>query len=159
FQTEAQAAAGLSHPNIVPVYNVGASDGQAYFSMKYVEGMTLAARIKSGPLVPRDAARYLAAIARAVEHAHQKGILHRDLKPSDVLLDLDDQPLVTDFGLAKSADGGASLTRTGAILGTPSYMAPEQAGTDSFVGQVSNLPAPAAGWKPTPQTVGPAADI
>jgi serine/threonine-protein kinase len=131
FRGEAQAAAGLTHPNIVPVYKVDSENGQAYFSMKWVEGQTLAQRVKSGPLPPRDAARYLAAVSRAVHHAHQKGILHRDLKPANILLDADDQPLVTDFGLAKRVEGGVSLTGTGAIVGTPSYMAPEQAAGNS----------------------------
>jgi serine/threonine protein kinase len=132
FRSEAQAAAGLSHRNIVPVYQVGAADGLAYFCMKHVEGTTLAARVSQGPLPPRDAARLVALIAHAVDHAHQRGILHRDLKPSNVLIDDDDQPVVTDFGLAKRtrlAPGGSAggLTQTGAIVGTPSYMAPEQA--------------------------------
>jgi serine/threonine-protein kinase len=132
FRAEAQAAAGLTHPNIVPVYQVGEQDGQAYFCMKYVAGQTLASRIAAGPLPQRLAAGYLAAIARAVEHAHQHGILHRDLKPSNLLIDEDDHPLVTDFGLAKRTaspggdSGDAQLTGTGAIVGTPSYMAPEQ---------------------------------
>jgi serine/threonine-protein kinase len=127
FRTEAQAAAGLSHPGIVPVYQVGERDGRVYFSMEYVAGTTLAARAAAGPLPPAEAARLVAAIARAVHHAHEAGILHRDLKPSNVLLDADGRPLVTDFGLAKQVAGGASLTGTGAIVGTPSYMAPEQA--------------------------------
>jgi serine/threonine-protein kinase len=127
FRTEAQSAARLSHPNIVPVYEVGECDGRVYFSMKYVEGKSLAARVAAGPLPPAEAARLVAAIARAVDHAHNAGILHRDLKPANVLLDPDGQPLVTDFGLAKQVEGGASLTGTGAIVGTPSYMAPEQA--------------------------------
>jgi serine/threonine-protein kinase len=127
FRGEAQSAAGLSHRNIVPVYKVGECDGRVYFSMKYVEGTTLAALVAAGPLPSRDAAQFLAAVARAVHHAHQHGILHRDLKPSNVLIDGDGQPLVTDFGLAKQVEGGASLTGTGAIVGTPSYMAPEQA--------------------------------
>src|SRR5438270_3575983 len=126
FRAEARAAAGLTHPNIVPVYQVGEHDGQAFFCMKYVAGRTLAARTALGPLPQRQAATYLAAIARAVEDAHAHGILHRDLKPSNILLDEDDHPLVTDFGLAKRVEGGASLTGTGAIVGTPSYMAPEQ---------------------------------
>ncbi len=126
FRAEAEAAAGLNHPNIVPVYQVGEYDGQAFFSMQHVAGRTLAARMAAGPLPPRQAAAYLAAIARAVAHAHEGGILHRDLKPSNILLDADDRPLVTDFGLAKRVEGGASLTGTGALVGTPSYMAPEQ---------------------------------
>lgn len=127
FRAEAQAAAGLTHGHIVPVYKVDEHEGQAYFCMKFVEGRTLAELIKKGPLPPRAAAGYLLAVARAVQHAHERGILHRDLKPANVLIDGDDQPLVTDFGLAKRVAGGASLTGTGAILGTPSYMSPEQA--------------------------------
>ena len=127
FRGEAMSAGGLTHPNIVPVYQVGEHDGQAYFSMKYVEGRTLAAVMADKPLHPRDAAKYMVTIARAVQHAHEKGILHRDLKPSNILIDEHDQPLVTDFGLAKRVEGGESLTGTGAIVGTPSYMAPEQA--------------------------------
>ncbi len=127
FRSEAQAAGGLTHPNIVPVYQVGEHDGQAYFCMKHVVGRTLAAVMADKPLHPRDAARYTIAIARAVQHAHEKGILHRDLKPSNILIDDSDQPLVTDFGLAKRVEGGDTVTRTGAIVGTPSYMAPEQA--------------------------------
>jgi len=127
FRAEAQAAAGLTHPHVVPVYQVGEHDGQAFFCMKYVEGKTLAELVKRGPLPPRRAARYVADIARAVQHAHDHGVLHRDLKPANVLVDADDQPLVTDFGLAKRVQGDPSLTGTGAILGTPSYMAPEQA--------------------------------
>jgi serine/threonine-protein kinase len=129
FQTEAQAAAHLEHPNIVPVYEAGQRDGQAYFSMRYVEGQTLAEILARGPLRPRDAARYLAAISRAVHYAHEHGILHRDLKPSNILIDKDDRPHVTDFGLAKRVSGEASQagrTATGAIVGTPAYMAPEQ---------------------------------
>jgi serine/threonine-protein kinase len=132
FQAESRAAAHLQHPNIVAVYEAGESDGQAYFSMQYVEGQTLAALMTGGPLKPTDAARYLAAVARAVHYAHQHGILHRDLKPSNVLIDRDGVPHVTDFGLAKrvaTPDGvpaESRLTVSGAILGTPAYMAPEQ---------------------------------
>ena len=127
FRSEAQAAGGLTHPNIVPIYQVGEQNGQAYFCMKYVAGKTLAGMMADKPLHPREAARYMVAIARAVQHAHEKGILHRDLKPSNILIDDNQQPLVTDFGLAKRVEGGESLTGTGAIVGTPSYMAPEQA--------------------------------
>ena len=153
FRAEAESAARLQHPNIVTVHEVGTAEGQAYFCMEYVEGPTLAERLtKDGPLPPRDAARLVAAIARAVQHAHEQGILHRDLKPSNILLSAECgvrsadskaedpspsaalrtshpafQPKVSDFGLAKRIDGSESLTRTGAIVGTPSYMAPEQA--------------------------------
>jgi serine/threonine-protein kinase len=127
FRGEAQSAARLSHRNIVPVYKVGDCDGRAYFCMEFIEGRPLSALVGAGPLAPERAARYVAAIALAVHHAHQNGILHRDLKPSNILIDREDQPLVTDFGLAKRVEGGASLTGTGAIVGTPSYMAPEQA--------------------------------
>jgi serine/threonine-protein kinase len=151
FRVEAEAAARLTHPNIVTVYEVGDAAGQAYFCMEYVDGPTLAEVVaKGGPLPPRDAASMLSAIAKAVQHAHDQGILHRDLKPSNILLQekaeggrrkadhLETQspfhlppsafiPKVTDFGLAKRIDGSESLTRTGAVVGTPSYMAPEQA--------------------------------
>jgi serine/threonine-protein kinase len=128
FRAEAQSAAGISHNHIVPVYEVGHCDGQAYFTMKYVDGPTLAGLVANGPLPQREAARILRDVSRAVHAAHQNGILHRDLKPSNVLLDRDGQPLVADFGLAKRVSGGTSLTGTGHIVGTPSYMAPEQAG-------------------------------
>ncbi|MFN4259093.1 MAG: serine/threonine-protein kinase [Gemmataceae bacterium] len=127
FRVEAEAAARLRHPHIVSVLSIGDHDGQAYFSMPYVEGPTLAERLKEGPLPPREAARLLVPIARAVHHAHEAGILHRDLKPSNVLLDADGQPHVTDFGLAKCVANDLGLTHSGAIVGTPSYMAPEQA--------------------------------
>jgi serine/threonine-protein kinase len=129
FRTEAQAAAHLEHPNIVPVYNAGEHEGQAYFSMRLVEGQTLGALLARGPMRPRDAARYLAAISRAVHYAHEHGILHRDLKPSNILIDAKDEPHITDFGLAKRVSGDAARTGrtvTGAIIGTPAYMAPEQ---------------------------------
>jgi serine/threonine-protein kinase len=146
FRSEAQAAAGLSHPNIVPVYQVGECDGWAYFCMQYVEGTTLAARANLGPLPGREAAGLVELIARAVAFAHQSGILHRDLKPSNVLLDTQGRPLVTDFGLAKRTHGGpaasttGSLTASGVIVGTPSYMAPEQAsGMSGAVGPASDV--------------------
>jgi len=128
FRSEAEAAAQLDHPNIVPIYEVGEHQGQHYFTMKYIEG---------GPLTPapdlsvRAASQHtialLISVARAVHHAHQRGILHRDLKPGNVLLDTQGQPHVTDFGLAKKVHGDSALTQSGAIVGTPSYMAPEQA--------------------------------
>ena len=127
FRAEAEATAKLDHPGIVPVYEVGEQAAQPYFSMKYIPGDTLSARLANGPLPPRDAARLLSQVARAVEFAHEHGILHRDLKPANILIDADDQPHVTDFGLAKRIVGDANLTASGAILGTPMYMAPEQA--------------------------------
>ncbi len=130
FHGEAEAAANLDHPNIVPIYEVGVHQGQHYFSMKLIEGGSLTRQI--GELVhkPRSAAALLATVARAVHRAHQRGIIHRDLKPSNILIDRDGEPHVTDFGLAKriEADGDSGLTQSGAIMGTPSYMPPEQAG-------------------------------
>src|SRR6516162_7070272 len=124
FRAEAEAAATLQHPHIVPIYEVGEHQGQHYYAMRYVEGTSLAGRPRSDA---RTEARLLAAVARAVHHAHQRGILHRDLKPSNILIDRRGQPHVTDFGLAKRVEGDSGLTRSGAIVGTPSYMAPEQA--------------------------------
>jgi serine/threonine-protein kinase len=139
FRSEAGSAAALNHPGIVPIFQISEHDGQPFFVMKLVEGQTLTALVKHGPLPPRRAAALLRVIAEAVQHAHERGVVHRDLKPSNILVDAADQPLVTDFGLAKRVADGASLTRTGAILGTPSYMAPEQA-----EGSGNGNPGPAA---------------
>ena len=139
FKTEAEAAASLDHPNIVPIYEVGEHEGQHFFSMKLVEGGSLAGKVTSGQWGGRSSYRaeskegqrrtavLVAAVARAVHHAHQRGILHRDLKPGNILLDQQGQPHVTDFGLARRVEGDSGLTQSGAIVGTPSYMAPEQA--------------------------------
>lgn len=146
FRTEAQAAAHLEHPNIVPVYEAGEHEGQAYFSMRFVQGQTLASLLARGPLRPCDAARYLAIIGRAVQYAHAHGILHRDLKPSNILIDHNDEPHITDFGLAKRVSGetaASGRTATGNIVGTPAYMAPEQVsnrrGTPSPLSDVYSL--------------------
>ncbi|HEY5912107.1 MAG TPA: serine/threonine-protein kinase, partial [Verrucomicrobiae bacterium] len=128
FQTEAHAAALLDHPNIVPIYEVGNHHGQPYYSMPLISGRNLAQVLKQdGPLPPRQAATMMAAIARAIHYAHQRGVLHRDLKPANILLDTGGQPHVTDFGLAKLLEQDDGLTLTQAALGTPNYMAPEQA--------------------------------
>ncbi len=127
FRTEAEAAANLDHPNIVPIYEIGQHHGQHYFSMKLVEGKDLASELSGRPLPLRRAAQMLATVARAVHHAHQRGVLHRDLKPSNILLDEEGQPHLTDFGLAKIIESDRDLTQTSVIMGTISYMPPEQA--------------------------------
>jgi WD40 repeat protein/tRNA A-37 threonylcarbamoyl transferase component Bud32 len=126
FRTEAESTAALDHANIVPIYEVGSHDGLPYFSMKLIEGGHLGQHLREFDEDARAAARLVLTAARAVHHAHQHGILHRDLKPTNILLDADRQPHITDFGLAKRVDG-AGQTESGAIVGTPNYMAPEQA--------------------------------
>jgi len=126
FQNEAEAVARLDHPNIVPVFEVGQFEDQHYFSMKLIAGESLDKRLKDYLADPRRAAKLLAVTAGAIHHAHQRGILHRDLKPANILVDSEGQPHVTDFGLAKRVEGDSELTRSGAVVGTPAYMAPEQ---------------------------------
>jgi WD40 repeat protein len=148
FKAEAEAAASLSHPNIVPIHEIGEHHGQHYFSMELIEGPSLrdalAARGRQGESAsaarsarattafrPRAAAQLLATVARAVHYAHQRGVLHRDVKPGNILLDAAGVPHLTDFGLAKLVEKDSTLTHTHAMLGTPAYMAPEQARGDS----------------------------
>ena len=136
FRSEAEAAGTLDHPHIVPIYEVGEYQGQHYFTMKYVEGGSLnqVLALKQWPIAEmagqRRSAQLVAKVARAVHHAHLRGILHRDLKPGNILLDPQGGPHVSDFGLAKRVESGREITQTGAIIGTPSYMAPEQARAD-----------------------------
>jgi len=128
FRTEAEAAARLQHRNIVAVFDVGACEGQHFFTMEFIDGISLDQRLAHGPLACKTAARYVRILARAVFYAHKQGILHRDLKPSNILIDSEDEPHITDFGLAKRLGHiDSKQTRSGAILGTPSYMSPEQA--------------------------------
>ena len=127
LRIEAEAAGGLDHPNIVAIYEVGEHDGQPFFTMRLVEGSNLAQALKAGPFEPKRAATLIMTVARAIQHAHERGVLHRDLKPSNILLDAQGQPHVTDFGLAKIVHADSTLTLSQAALGTPSYMAPEQA--------------------------------
>jgi eukaryotic-like serine/threonine-protein kinase len=128
FRREAEAVARLQHPHVVQIHDVGEHHGRPYLALEYVAGGSLAQRLQGTPLPPREAARLLEALARAVQAAHQRGVIHRDLKPANVLLTADGTPKVSDFGLAKRLDGDAAHTQSGAIVGTPSYMAPEQAG-------------------------------
>jgi len=143
FRAEADAAKRLNHPNIVPIHEIGEHEGLPYFCMKLIKGQTLSAKLLRGPMLPRKAAEIMAAISDAMAYAHEQGVLHRDLKPSNIIIDDQGIPHLADFGLAKAITGGqgrASLTRTGAILGTPSYMSPEQAaGSRGKVGTSSDI--------------------
>jgi predicted Ser/Thr protein kinase len=139
FRLEAEAIARLHHPNIVQIYEVGEQGGVPFFSLEYVEGGSLAG-LPGEPWDPRRAAHLVEVLARAMQAVHERGVLHRDLKPSNVLLTADGVPKITDFGLAKLMGDSAEQTQTGAILGTPSYMPPEQAvGKSKEVGTAGDV--------------------
>jgi len=139
FVAEARTMARLQHPHVVRIHETGQVHGQHYMVMEYIAGPSLSQVLRRGPAGPEQAARWVATVARAVDHLHQQGIVHRDLKPSNILLDENDRPYVTDFGLVKML-GTSHLTTTGAIVGTPSYMAPEQAtGRAAKVGPHSDI--------------------
>lgn len=140
FYTEAEAAAALRHPNIVSIYEVGHEAGQHFFSMEYVDGCGLDALIGVEGMSPMEAAAILCSVSEAIHYAHEHGVIHRDLKPQNILIDQQCQPQVTDFGLAKLTESGSDLTRTGTVMGTPTFMSPEQASGD-------------------PTSVGPASDV
>jgi hypothetical protein len=140
FRTEAQAIARLQHPNIVQIYEVGEHDGLPFFSLEFCAGGSLDRKLNGTPLPPREAAALVERLARAVQAAHQQHIIHRDLKPANVLLTADGTPKITDFGLAKKLDAGAGPTVSNAVMGTPSYMAPEQAaGKGAEVGPAADV--------------------
>lgn len=146
FDSEAISAAKMEHPGIVPIYEVDEFEGRSFFSMQYVPGPTLADRIRDGLLSEREAARIVSQVARAVQFAHDRGILHRDLKPSNILIDSLGRPLVSDFGLAKQIYDNPNrppetdVTRSGAVIGTPCYMSPEQAaGRRGLIGPASDV--------------------
>src|SRR5438067_2119858 len=127
FRREAESAASLEHPCIVPIYEVGERDGSCYFSMKFIEGGQLDEVVRSEPITIRRAVELIAKVARIVHYAHEHHILHRDIKPGNILLDQKGEPHLTDFGLARLVETESTVTRTVEVLGTPSYMAPEQA--------------------------------
>jgi len=140
FRREAEAAAHLEHPCIVPIYEVGERDGSCYFSMKFVEGGQLDEVAKRKPIPPRRAAELIAMVARTIHYAHEHGILHRDIKPGNILLDANGEPHLTDFGLARLVESESSVTQTLDVLGTPSYMAPEQAvGNNAAVSSATDV--------------------
>src|SRR5438477_7569662 len=138
FRQEAEAAASLEHPQVVPIYEIGERDRSCYFSMKFIEGGQLDAVLGGKPMSVRQAAELLVKIARTVQFAHEHGILHRDIKPGNILLDKKGEPHLTDFGLARLMEQESTMTNSLEVLGTPSYMAPEQA-----AGQTKNLTATA----------------
>jgi serine/threonine protein kinase/Tfp pilus assembly protein PilF len=140
FYTEAHAAAALDHPNIVPIFEVGEHEGQHYFTMAFVKGQSLAQRLLGSPLPAKEAAMIIRDVAQAIEYAHQHGVIHRDLKPANILVDNNGRVRVTDFGLAKRQTDDGGLTRTGELLGTPSFMSPEQvSGDPAKIGRAADV--------------------
>jgi serine/threonine-protein kinase len=140
FRLEAEAAASLDDPSIVPIYEVGERDGSCYFSMRFVEGGQLDEVFGRTPMSIRQAAELIAKVARTVHYAHEHGILHRDIKPGNILLDVKGEPHLTDFGLARLVETESSVTQTMDVLGTPSYMAPEQAvGNNAAVSSATDV--------------------
>jgi serine/threonine protein kinase len=139
FRMEAQAIARLQHPNIVQLYEIGESERRPFFSLELMEAGSLADQLDGTPWPARKAARLVRTLARAIHHAHQSGIIHRDLKPANVLLTADGTPKITDFGLAKQLDTSGCQTPSDAVLGTPTYMAPEQAGQAKLVGPAADV--------------------
>jgi hypothetical protein len=133
FRTEAEAVARLAHPNIVQIHEIGEREGLPFFSLEFVEGGSLEARLRGNRLPAREVALLVQALARGIDTAHRRGVIHRDLKPANVLLAADGTPKITDFGLARKLDEQGQ-TRTGSVMGTPSYMAPEQAAASKEVG-------------------------
>jgi hypothetical protein len=140
FLAEAETAASLHHSNIVQIYEVGEIDGAPFFSMEYIESGSLADQLRTGPIDDREAAKLLISVARALHFAHRNSVVHRDMKPANILLDPDDVPKVADFGIAKRLTANSALTQSGAVIGTPTYMAPEQArGTSRDVGAAADV--------------------
>src|SRR6266478_3794110 len=140
FRLEAEAAARLEHPGIVPIHEVGEREGQCYFSMKFVEGGQLDEVVRHAPMTVRQAVELIVKVARTVHYAHEHGILHRDIKPGNILLDRKGEPHLTDFGLARLVETESTVTRTKEVLGTPSYMAPEQAvGNNAAISSVTDV--------------------
>jgi TolB-like protein/Tfp pilus assembly protein PilF len=140
LRREAEAAAKLNHPGIVPIYEVGERDGTYYFSMRFVEGDHLDEVVSRGPISARRAAELIAKVARTAHYAHEHGILHRDIKPGNILLDANGEPHLTDFGLARLVEHGSTVTGSMEVMGTPSYMAPEQAvGNNTAVGSATDV--------------------